>query len=458
MVQIFAAFLITSAIGTLLAIILTLIRPLTRKLFSGTWHYYIWLAVLIVMVLPIRLELPEPSLNEPQISYNEMETNDISENTKAPTIKKEEGKPSAIRSAQSFFIKNKALFAFIWLSCAVILFLIKLISYRSFLKKIYKNSEEISCPEVGSYTKRKIRTRVSDKICSPFIVGLIKPTLMLPKKDMTPLQLNNILAHEMTHLRRNDILYKWFCIIVRSIHWFNPAIYLICEQINIDCEISCDLAVVRGMDEQQEKNYIETILSLLSQNNSKSIPMTTGMTGKETLKRRFIMIKNKTKISKKAAIISTVLAVLILLAALLASGILNGAFGSAGDENKTEICALVKEIKDDMIVLDIVEYITPEDTERIAELGLTESDLINGYYIHNDETEAKEYFLTDSTIYSFIDWKNDFVKEGDDRHFSGNKEDFMKYLNTYENAQPKMPFFIVVSGNKIVSITENIMM
>ena len=105
MAQIFAAFLITSAIGTLLAIILTLIRPFTRKLFSGTWHYYIWLAVLIVMILPIRLELPEHSLNEPQISYNETETNDLSENTKAPTIKKEEGKLSAIRSAQSFFIK-----------------------------------------------------------------------------------------------------------------------------------------------------------------------------------------------------------------------------------------------------------------------------------------------------------------------------------------------------------------
>lgn len=170
------------------------------------------------------------------------------------------------------------------------------------------------------------------------------------------------------------------------------------------------------------------------------------------------MVKNKAKISKKAAIISTVLAVLILLAALLASGILNGAFGSAGDENKTEICALVKEIKDDMIVLDIVEYITAEDTERIAELSLTESDLINGYYIHNDGTETEEYFLTDSTIYSFIDWKNDFVKEGEDRHFLGNKADFVKYMNTYENAQPKMPFFIVVSGNKIVSITENIMM
>ena len=129
----------------------------------------------------------------------------------------------------------------------------------------------------------------------------------------------------MTHLKRNDILYKWFVSLVKCVHWFNPAIYWISKQINLDCEISCDLAVVAKMNKQQEKAYIETILSLLTQSRAKPIPLSTGMTGsKEALKRRFLMIKNQIKISKKAAVISGILAIAVFAAAIFASGAVHG--------------------------------------------------------------------------------------------------------------------------------------
>ena len=128
-------------------------------------------------------------------------------------------------------------------------------------------------------------------------------------------------------------------------------------------------------------------------------------------------------------------------------------------ENKTEVCALLNEIKDDKIIVDVVEYVTTEDKDKILELGLKDTDLVNGYYINNPETELKEYALTEDTAYNFIDWKNDFVKEGSPREFSTkNREDFIKYLNTYENSEPKMPFFFVIKNGKVVSITEKPMM
>ncbi|MBO4950888.1 MAG: hypothetical protein J6E38_07735 [Clostridia bacterium] len=128
-------------------------------------------------------------------------------------------------------------------------------------------------------------------------------------------------------------------------------------------------------------------------------------------------------------------------------------------ENKTEICAFVKEIKDNVIVVDIAEFITTEDTDRVAELKLTNFDMPNGYYINNTEIELKEYKLTKDTVYNFIDWKNDFVEKGADREFSTkNKDDFVKYLNTYENSQPQMPFFFDIADNEVISITEKPMM
>ncbi len=129
------------------------------------------------------------------------------------------------------------------------------------------------------------------------------------------------------------------------------------------------------------------------------------------------------------------------------------------DEKKTEICALVKEVKDNMVVVDTVEYITGEDTERVKELKLSEFDMPDGYYINNSEIEIEEYILTEETIYNFIDWKNDFVEKGKDREFSTTKkDDFIEYLNTYENSQPQMPFFFEIIGNKVISITEKPMM
>ena len=128
-------------------------------------------------------------------------------------------------------------------------------------------------------------------------------------------------------------------------------------------------------------------------------------------------------------------------------------------EEKSEVCALLKKIKDDKIIVDVVEYITIEDKDRISELGLKDTDLINGYYINNPETELKEYTITEDTTYNFIDWKNDFVKEGSDRNVSTkNKDDFIKYLGTYENSQPKMPFFFSLDDGKVISIKEIPMM
>jgi len=337
MAHIFTVFLLTSVTGTFLALILTLLRPLTRKKFSGAWHYYMWLIVILVMLLPIKLTIPEKPATITPITQTTAPSDNITQTTEIPVVieaqqehvfKEKDLKPekeSTIQSAKDFFVKNSMLLSFIWLTGAVILMITKLISYGVFLTKIHKHSEQISCPEIKAYTKRKIKVRMTDTICSPLMLGIIKPTLLLPKADITAEQLQYILSHEITHLKRNDILYKWFVCLAKCIHWFNPAIYFISRQIDLDCEISCDLAVIKTLDENEEKSYAETILALLTQNNSAHIPLTTGMTGsKKTLKKRFTMIKEKIKISKKTAIISGIIFVLILAVTIFTSGLLNG--------------------------------------------------------------------------------------------------------------------------------------
>ena len=57
--EIFKALLITSLAGSCLAAVITLAKPITKKVFGCSWHYYVWLAVLAVMILPVRFTLPQ---------------------------------------------------------------------------------------------------------------------------------------------------------------------------------------------------------------------------------------------------------------------------------------------------------------------------------------------------------------------------------------------------------------
>ena len=126
---------------------------------------------------------------------------------------------------------------------------------------------------------------------------------------------------------------------------------------------------------------------------------------------------------------------------------------SFGDVNK--ICAFVKAIKGNKIIVDIAEYVSKENANRIAELNLTDFDMPNGYYINNTELKLEEYALTETSTYSFIDWKNNFVEFGEDRRVdTTDKEDFNKYLSSYENSQPRMPFFLDIVDGKVIKITE----
>lgn len=113
-------------------------------------------------------------------------------------------------------------------------------------------------------------------------------------------------------------------------------------------------------------------------------------------------------------------------------------------------------IENNTLYLDVVEWITDENKDRIEELKLSQqNDMPNGYYIYNPSTDTVSFKVNEKTIYNFIDWGNDFVSEGEDRNYStANKDEFIKYLNTYSDKAAKVPFWIEVKDGYIISITE----
>ena len=331
--ELLKALIITSLAGSVLTIIISLLKPITKNVFGYKWHYYIWLTVLVTMLLPVRFAVLQTntvriiSENTQQAQYTPHSEIDVSNAAGKYTLP-DVYAPSPIEKSSEIlanFINNCTSILFlIWLLGIFINLSVSIGGYIRLIQKVHKNSVIISCPELLKYTGRKITVYRCKNFTSPFIMGILRPSLILPDIDLTSGQLDNILMHEMTHFLRYDILYKWAAAIVKVLHWFNPFIYYVSRQINTECEISCDLSVVGNMDEMQKKEYVNTIISLLCANKTKSIPLTTGMTGtKKDLMRRFTMIKNRKTTSKIISALSAMIAGVMLGTTVFASGVLS---------------------------------------------------------------------------------------------------------------------------------------
>ena len=329
--ELFKALLITSLAGSALAVVISLLRPITKKIFGYSWHYYIWLCVLFVMLMPVRFNvnpMPAPNIATQTIQTQQEAVSEQPETTENVVQTAPAQKPQLLQKATVIWdriIYNRMnILAYVWLIGAIAFMLLNVLRYIRLDIKIRKNSEVISCPETRAYTDRKINVRVWENVASPFITGIFRPMLILPKTELSEEQLHNILRHEMTHFKRHDILYKWFAEFVKCVHWFNPMAWYVSKQIAAECEISCDMAVTKNMSGSEEMSYVSTILSLLPTGKSKQLPLTTQMaSSKKFLKRRFIMIKNKKTTSRFMSVLSAVIAVIMLSTTVFASGVLS---------------------------------------------------------------------------------------------------------------------------------------
>ena len=329
--EIFKAILVTTLAGSALAAVISIFRPITKKIFGYSWHYYIWLCVLFVMLMPVRFDVnpaASPNIATQTVQTQQTVAGEQPETTENIVQTAPIQKPQLLQKATVIWdriIYNRMnILAYLWLIGAIALMLLNVVRYVRLNIKIRKNGEVISCPETREYTDRKINVRVWENVASPFMTGVFRPMLILPKTELSSEQLHNILRHEMTHFKRNDILYKWFAEFVKCVHWFNPMAWYVLKQIASECEISCDMSVTKNMSGSEEMSYVSTILSLLPTGKSKQLPLTTQMaSSKKFLKRRFIMIKNKKTTSRFMSVLSAVIAVIMLSTTVFASGVLS---------------------------------------------------------------------------------------------------------------------------------------
>ncbi len=101
---------------------------------------------------------------------------------------------------------------------------------------------------------------VSDRIGTPFVIGLVRPRIYLPS-TLSERERGYILEHERTHLRRFDHIVRIVAFGALVIHWFNPLVWIAFRYAMRDMEMSCDEAVLAKLGDIRA-DYGESLLSL----------------------------------------------------------------------------------------------------------------------------------------------------------------------------------------------------
>ena len=100
----------------------------------------------------------------------------------------------------------------------------------------------------------------SENVCSPFVLGIIKPKIYLPY-HMDSREMDHVIAHEQTHICRRDHWWKPLGFLLLTIHWFNPLMWLSYVLLCRDIELACDEKVIGEMGNEQRADYTQALVT-----------------------------------------------------------------------------------------------------------------------------------------------------------------------------------------------------
>lgn len=136
----------------------------------------------------------------------------------------------------------------IWLFGIAALFLYSAVSYWRLRRKV--------CEAVI------LRDNIyqSENVCSPFVLGIIRPKIYLPY-HMDSREMGHVIAHEQTHICRRDHWWKPLGFLLLTTHWFNPLMWLSYILLCRDIELACDEKVIKKMSNEQRADYTQALVA-----------------------------------------------------------------------------------------------------------------------------------------------------------------------------------------------------
>lgn len=159
--------------------------------------------------------------------------------------------------------------------------------------------------------------RIAPDIRSPQVIGLRRPTVLMPEQDLATWSQGDLvlaLRHECLHLRHHDLWWSWGPVLAQRLFFFNPVAALAAREFALAREAAVDEALLRQPD-VSARRYGELLLRL-GVSVSGTTAMATASPSFRILHRRLTMM-NALSTRGRAANVAGTLALLLVAGASL---------------------------------------------------------------------------------------------------------------------------------------------
>jgi uncharacterized protein (TIGR03435 family) len=202
--------------------------------------------------------------------------------------------PPAMSTAHRLFTVVPAVLLGVWAAGALTLIATWLGRWRR-ISKIARASTPLTCgPLVESLRRIEVRLGVRRPVAivastgslEPGVFGMFSPTLVWPSRldhQFSQEQVDAILAHEVTHVRRFDNLGAFVHLCAQAVFWFHPMVWWIGLRLVDERERACDEEVLGGGSERHA--YAESILKTCRLAVESPLVCVSGVTGADLKKR-----------------------------------------------------------------------------------------------------------------------------------------------------------------------------
>lgn len=276
----------SSLMGSILIVLIILVRLTFKKRLSTHCQYLIWFLLIVRLIIPYA---PESSISIFNVFLHlniktwpghviGVQTNSQatwSTDSQLPiSTTVNDADDYTHRIERSFFDSNENIVLGIWLIGALSL-TIYTITLTARMRRILKNGAKVTdVGAIGLFEECKLALNIkstpvlieSSVIRSPMAAGTLRPHIILPSGIVTELsqeKLRFIILHELAHLQRKDIYVNWITTLLQIFHWFNPLMWYAFNQMREDRELACDANVLSVLKPDEYKSYGDAIICLL---------------------------------------------------------------------------------------------------------------------------------------------------------------------------------------------------
>ena len=136
---------------------------------------------------------------------------------------------------------------YIWVTGVGLMLMFSLFSY---IKLKLRMAESV---------KYKDNIYLSDRTATALILGMIRTRIYLPS-GINEKEIPYVIAHEFSHIKRGDHLWKPLAYFLLCVYWFNPLMWIAYSLLSRDIEYACDEKTVSGYDMKDRKAYAAALL------------------------------------------------------------------------------------------------------------------------------------------------------------------------------------------------------